>query len=86
MNRAQEAALTYSNFEVIPVSIWQCPKSIVYYFFQDLSTRLTPNITRIISISQNHLDKLWFTFYKEVIRQLFFSEIYQKTIHIQFQI
>ena len=30
-NKAQEAALTYSTFEVVPVSKFLCPKSIVVF-------------------------------------------------------
>ena len=30
-NKAQEATLTYSTFEVVPVSKFLCPKSIVLF-------------------------------------------------------
>ena len=47
---------------------------------------LIQNTIDIILLPQNHLDKVWFTFYEEVIInfQYYFSKNY-KTFNIQFQ-
>ena len=85
-NNAKETALTYSNCEAIHVSKFLCPKSIVLFITKICHLDLLQNTTSIILMPQNHLDKLWFTFSKEMIVkfQYFFSKIY-KIINIQFQ-
>ena len=85
-NKAQEATLTYSTFEVVPVSKLLCPKPMVLFISMICHLDLIQNTIDIILIPQNHLDKVWFTFSEEVIIkfQYFFSKFY-KTFNIQFQ-
>ena len=66
-NKAKEATLTYSTFEVVPVSKLLCPKSMVLFIFMICHLDLIQNTIDIILIPQNHLDKVWFTFSEEVI-------------------
>ena len=82
--KAKEATLIYSTFEVVPVSKFSCPKSIVLFISMICHLDWIQNTIDIILIPQNHLDKLWFTFSEEVIVkfQYFFSKIY-KTFNIQ---
>ena len=85
-NKAKEATLTYSNFEVVPVSKFPCPKSIFLFIPMIWHLDWIQNTIDIISIPRNYLDKLWFTFSEEGIVkfQYFFSKIY-KTFNIQFK-
>ena len=85
-NKAKEVTLTYSTFEVVPVSKFLCPKSIVLFISMICHPNWIQNTIGIILIPRNHLDKLWFTFSDEVIIkfQYFFSKIY-KTFNIWFQ-
>ena len=57
----------YSTFEVVPVSKYSCPKSIVLFISMICHLDRIQNIIDIIIIPRNHLDKLWFTFSEEVI-------------------
>ena len=45
-NKAKEATLTYSTFEVAPVSKFPCPKSIVLFFSMIKLSRLNPKYHR----------------------------------------
>ena len=75
-NKAKEATLTYSTFEVVPVSKFPCPKSIVLFISMICHLDWIQNTIDINLIPRNHLDKLWFTFSEEVIVkfQYFFSK------------
>ena len=76
----------FSTFEVVPVSKFLCPKSIVLLISMICHLDSIQNTIGIILLPQNHLDKLWFKFSEEVIIkfQIFFSKIY-KTFNIHFQ-
>ena len=58
MNKASEATLTYSTFEVVPVSKFLCPESIILFISKICHFDLIP---------RNHLDKLLVTFSEESI-------------------
>ena len=66
-NKAKEATLTHSTFEVVPVSKILCPKSMVLFISLICHLDWIQNTIDIILLPQNHLDKVWFTFYEEVI-------------------
>ena len=85
-NKALEATLTYSTFEVVLVSKFQCPKSIVLLISMICHLDCIHNTIDIFLIPRNHLDELWFTFSEEMIVkfQYFFSKI-NKTFNIQFK-
>ena len=59
--------MTYSTFEVVPVSKFPCPKSIFLFISMICHLDRIQNTKDIILIPRNHLDKLWFTFSEEVI-------------------
>ena len=82
------STLTYSTFEVVPVSKFLCPKSIVLFISMICHLDWIQSTIVIIFIPQNHLDKLWFTFSEEVIIkcQLFFIKKVQKIQHSNFKI
>ena len=73
----------YSTFEVVPVSKFPCPKSIVLFISMICHLDLIQNTIDIILIPRNHLDKLWFTFLEEVIVkfQYFFFKNLQNIQH-----
>ena len=73
--RTQEATLTYSHYEVIPVSKVLCPNSQVSFISEICPPDCIQNILGIPSIPQNHLNKIQLTFSDEVIVNflIFFS-------------
>ena len=86
-NRAQEAILTYSQFETMHVSKFLWPKSIVLFISKILQLGWLQNTIDIILVPQNHLDKISFTVPEEVIIKLLFFQIkFTNKIKIQFQI
>ena len=57
-NKAQEASLTYSTFEVVPVSKFPCPESIGLFISMICHLDWIQNTIDIIYIPRNHFDKL----------------------------
>ena len=78
--RTQEATLTYSHYEVIPVSKVLCPNSYVSFISEICPPDCIQNILGIPSIPQNHLNKIQLKFSDEVIVNflIFLFEIYKK--------
>ena len=54
--RTQEATLTYSHYEVIPVSTYVCPKFLVSFISNMFPLDSIQNTLGISAIPQNHLN------------------------------
>ena len=74
----------YSTFEVVPVSKFLCPKSILLFISMICRLDLILNTIGIILIPQNHLDKLWFTFSEESDHKISKKKISKFTKHSTF--